>query len=97
MIPFLDINKFLNPGKLFEQYLTYLPSQDPEAPLFPKPRLSSKHFDLLDPETLVLFEENRKVGRNNVRTMLPELCAMAGVERCTNHQGMNAYFHHHTS
>lgn len=86
LIPFLDINKFYNPGKLFETYLKYIP-RDPDFPLFPMPKQNTKHFDLLDPSAEVLFLENKKVGRNTIKQMLPNLCDAAGVAKCTNHQG----------
>ena len=62
MIPFLDINQYFNPGQLLEQYLNYLPSQNPDAPMFPKPKQVNKNFNLLDCEAKILYEENKKEG-----------------------------------
>lgn len=91
MIPFLDLNTFYNPGKMLEEYLEFLPSKDDEALLFPLAKLTRKGFNVLDPKKQVLFYLNRKIGRNIIRQMLPELCIAAGVERSTNHQGMSNF------
>ena len=69
-----------------EEYLSYLPSKEPEAFLFPMPKTSSKNFDIFD-SSEEMYESNKKLGKNSVKAMLPHLCQAANVDKCTNHQG----------
>ena len=53
--------------------------------LFPKPKTSSKKFDIHNPEEMSWFESDRKVGKNMLSQMIPKLCQILERPRKTNH------------
>ena len=86
----MEISKHWNPGKIFEQYLQYVPEAESENDsqfLFMQPIRASKSFDVLDPEQTIFYHPKLKVGLNTLGKCLPSLCNAAGVAKATNHQG----------
>ena len=82
-IPFMNFTKTFNPGLFFEFYLTLLPDENGTY-LFPQPRQSSKKWDNFN-EDDCMFETKKKVGKNMIYKMLPELCLACDRPRQTNH------------
>ena len=66
---------------------SYLPSKEFEAFLLPMPKTRSKNFDIFD-FSEEMFDSNKKLGNNAVKTLLPNLCQTANVDKCTNHKGL---------
>ena len=89
VIPYLDLAEGFNPGQFMEFYMSLVPDKSTKTNveggfLFQTPRRGSLKFKLHDAGTL-LYEPNKKVGRNMVYGMLPQLCAAVGRPRQTNH------------
>jgi len=91
IIPFLNITETFNPGVIFSEYLKYIPecgtlAGKPGGFLFPRARLPCKVFDVHNKDTMVLFQPNMPVGKNDISAMLPSLCQAVEKPKCTNHQ-----------
>ena len=66
-IPLLEVTEGFNPGRLFEKYLDLRPENSVDY-LFLHATCKKNPSFLEDPES-VLFEANRKIGKNYVQTM----------------------------
>ena len=69
IIPYLNITPDFNPGLFMEDYLKYLPPGS--LYLIPQPRQVSGKFHMEDPNEMVLYEVNKKVGQKMVESMMP--------------------------